>query len=278
MHNFGFKVVDKNYHLLEPILDYAVLHMRPVEIGLYFGDSAALELFDRRLFDTAIPVNAHTSHEQVHAFNLLETEDQLEEHIRLARTLGSAYSILHTAHGPVTLRPAKRSVLMTRLLDNLERAEDLCEKHDYRLHLENVFQPLSFYREFFDGILDRGLSRMHFCFDIGHAKVWSTDTLEDWIGFMQELEAEGIALHFHLHANQGLDDDHLSLAEAAALGITSADGYYNAHGYPGAYWLIEQHFPEAVKVFEVKAEHAISNLESVVAAGLSRKSNDLAIA
>ena len=69
---------------------------------------------------------------------------------------------------------------------------------------------------------------------------------------MEDLVAMGFGLHCHLHANQGFTDEHLSMAEVDALGIGGADGYYNTHGYPGAFWVIEEHFPSAVKVFEVR--------------------------
>ena len=191
MHNFGFKVMDKNPGLLGPILDYAIRHGRPVEVGLYSGDQQALELLEDQLFSASIPVSAHTDHERCHAFNLHCTQDLLDEHIRLALTLGSAYSVLHAANLPMTLRAARRPALLNLLLDNLERAEELCEVYNYRLHLENVYHPVSFYRYLFEGILARGLSRIHFCFDFGHAKVWSGVTLEDWIDFMDDLAAMG---------------------------------------------------------------------------------------
>lgn len=270
MHNFGLKVMDRNPDLLGPIINYAIHHRRPVEVGLYYGDSQALDLLGRELFNAPIPVNAHTDHGRFNAFNLHLTQDLLEDHILLARKLlGSAYSVLHTAGLPMTLRPGRRSALLKLLLDNLERAEELCAAHDYRLYLENVFHPLGFYRDIFEGVHARGLSRIHFCFDIGHAKLWSSETLKDWIAFMEELAAMGFGLHCHLHANQGFTDEHLSMAEVDALGIRGADGYYNPYGYPEAFWVIEEHFPSAVKVFEVKTEQAIANLETVAAARFS---------
>jgi sugar phosphate isomerase/epimerase len=268
MHNFGFKIIDRAPSQLGLILDYAIEQKRPVEVGLYQGDPAALDLLERRLAPGHVAVNAHTNHERCHALNLHLALDQLDAHIRQARSLGSGYSVLHAANMPLTQRAEKRSALMALLLDNLERAEALCAKHDYRLNLENVYHPLAFYRELFDGILSRGLARIHFCFDIGHAKVWSAETLDDWLAFMDELTSRGVRLHMHLHANQGITDEHLSLAEAQALGICGADGYFNAYGYPGAYWRIERRFPEAVKVFEVKAERAIENMEALTASAI----------
>ena len=82
---------------------------------------------------------------------------------------------------PLTPREGKQAELMALLLDNLERAEALCAKHDYRLHVENVYHRLGFYRRLFEGVVGRRLSRIHFCFDIGHAKVWSRETLDDWL-------------------------------------------------------------------------------------------------
>ncbi len=266
MHNFGFKVVDRSPSVLGPLLDYAIAHQRPVEVGLYYDDPSARHLLQQRLASGLVPVSAHTNHERCHAFNLHRSVDLLDAHILQARAFGSAYSVLHAANLPLTQRVSKQAPLMALLLDNLERAEVLCAKHDYRLHLENVYHPLGFYRELFDGILDRGLSRIHFCFDIGHAKVWSGETLDDWLAFMEELVTQGIRLHFHLHANGGLTDEHLSLAEAKTLGICGPDGYFNAYGYPEAYRIIGQRFPSAVKVFEVKPEQAIANIEALAAA------------
>ncbi|CAL1239030.1 sugar phosphate isomerase/epimerase family protein [Candidatus Methylocalor cossyra] len=264
MNKFGFKVVDERAAALGPVLDYAVDRGLPVEVGLYFSDRDALALLERRLADTGVPVNAHSDHGRYHAFNFDRTRGLLEEHIRLARQLGSAYSIVHTGASPMTQRPSRQSALFRLLVDNLARAEDLCTALDYRLHLENVYHPLAFYRELFAAIQRQGLRRIHFCFDIGHAKIWSSESLDDWLNFLDELVREGFALHFHLHANRGFADEHLALAEAQALAIAEPDDYYNPYGYPGAFRKVGERFPDAVKIFEVKLEQAIPNLEATI--------------
>ena len=266
MPNFGFKIVDKNAASLAPILDYAMTWARPLEVGFYFAEPEALDLIGTRLIGATIPVNAHSDQTRMHAFNLHETKDLLAAHIRQAQSIGSRYSILHVAKLPSTTRGSQRKILFERILDNLERAEDLCTRLDYRLHIENDFQSIVFYRQLFESIQARGLSRLHFCFDIGHAKVWSDESLDDWLAFMADLESAGHALHCHLHANAGFEDEHLSLAEAEAKGLAAPDGDYNPYGYPAAYWRVEQRFPHATKVFEVKPERAIANYEAVLAA------------
>lgn len=277
MHNFGVKFLDKSPSQIEPVLDYAIAHGLPVEVGLYARNAEVLNLLQRKLDHASIPINAHTDHFRCHAFNLHDTLDQLEQHIRTAQSFGSSYSVMHVADLPMTERAALRPALHKLLLDNLERAEALCTRLDYHLHIENVWHPISFYSELFQGICSRQLTRIHSCFDIGHAKIWSGNTLEEWLDFNDELLARGFRVHCHLHANQGFADEHLSMTEVDALCIGGADDYYNPYGYPNAFWQVADRFPEAVKVFEVKPEHAIANLEAVLSAhpgANSRSSND----
>jgi hypothetical protein len=265
-HHFGFKLSDRNPQPLEPVLAYAVRHRLPVEVGLYRDDPATHALFRRYLSGAALPVNAHTHHERCHAGNLQHSLPLLEAHIRSARSLGSTYSVLHPSLLPLPRQACRRPALLELLLDNLERAEAVCTRLEYRLFLENIFHSSDFYRELFAGIRARGLTRLHFCFDLGHAQVWSGNTLDDWLNLLEELAAAGFALHCHLHANRGLTDEHLSLPQIRALGAGEAAADFAAPGYPETYWLLERRFPAAVKVFEVAADQAIANLEAVLAA------------
>ena len=265
MRNFGFKIVDSAPGQFEAVLDYAIGKQLPIEVGMYHLDPAAHELLRDRLGRRPVPVAAHTHHERCHVFNFHQTLELLASHIAQARAVGSLYSVVHAANMPLTARPEKQAALIAHLLDNLERAEALCAECDYRLHVENVYHRLGFYRRLFEGVSERGLGRIHFCFDIGHAKVWSSETLDEWLAFLDELMGRDIRLHFHLHANQGLIDEHLTLAQAQARGICGPDGYFNGDGYPGAYRTIGRRFPEATKVFEVNPDQAIANLEAALA-------------
>lgn len=267
-NNFGFKIVDKARESLGPILDYALEHRKPVEIGLYFAEPAALEVLADRLADSGLAINAHSDHRVCNVFGLDQQLAVLDAHIDQASALGSRYSIIHTAKHPMTPRRASRASMLGRLLDNLSLADPLCAARDYRLYLENTYHALDFYAGLFEGVRARGLRNIGFCFDIGHARVWSTESLEQWFGFLAELRGAGIGLHCHLHANGGLGDDHLSLMEAIDRGIDGPDDDYNPWGYPRGYWELERRFPDAVKVFEVKDTLAIDNLQQVEAGAL----------
>jgi sugar phosphate isomerase/epimerase len=265
MRNFGYKIIDADVGQIGPVVDHALAKGRPLEVGIYHLDPAVHELLRQRLASTPVAVNAHAHHERCHVFNFHQSLGLLEAHIDQAKSFGSTYSVVHAANMPLTPRAEHRMAVLARLLDNLERAEAMCTRLDYCLHVENVYHRLDFYRQLFDGIAGRGLKRIHFCFDIGHAKVWSAETLDQWLDFLDVLAGQGFRLHFHLHANQGLTDEHLALAEARSLAVCGPDGYFNAYGYPGAYAVIGRRFPDAVKVFEVKPDQAIANLEAAIA-------------
>ncbi len=266
MNNFGLKIVDRNPSEFETVLDYVIATGSPLEVGCYFNETAAQDRITERLAGTGVRVNAHSNQNRMHIHNLHETGTAFAAHIEQARRMGSRYSIVHVSNYPTTSRQSQAGALRQRIADNLQRAEALCEQHDYRLHIENDYQPIGFYRALFESIHRLGLKRLHFCFDIGHAKLWSSESLTEWLDFSAELLSTGLAIHCHLHANSGFGDEHLSLAEAKNRGIADPDGDYNPFGYPLAYWEVERRLPEAVKIFEVKTGEAIANHTGVLAA------------
>ncbi len=266
MRNFGLKVVDQHPSEIETILQHVFLTDSPLEVGFYFGDPASLEYLGSRLRGSAIRVNAHSNQNRMHIHNLHDTHVAFASHIEQAKNLCSRYSIVHISNYPTTSRLSKGTALRQRLSDNLQRAEELCTLHDYRLHIENDFQPIDFYRHLFERIHDLDLKRLHFCFDIGHAKIWSNQTLTEWLDFACELVRAGFAIHCHLHANSGFGDEHLSVAEARLRGIADPDDDFNPYGYPQAYWEVARRLPHAVKIFEVKAAEAIANHTTVLQA------------
>lgn len=266
MKSFGLKVVDKNPSEINPILDYVLSTHSPLEVGCYFGEETALELIANRLKDTPVKVNTHSNQNRIHIHNLHETHACFATHIQQALTIGSRYSIVHVSNYPTTCRVSNGSTLRKRLSNNLQRAEELCTLYNYRLHIENDFQSISFYRYLFEHIRDLNLKCLHFCLDIGHAKIWSNETLSQWLDFAEELVREGFSIHCHLHANSGFGDEHLSIAEARIRGITEPDGDFNPFGYPLAFWEVDRRLPEAIKIFEVKSTEAIANHITALAA------------
>lgn len=264
MANIGLKIVDRDAEAIAPLVDYSLQTQRPLEIGWYHGNPAARRLLRAQLTRTTPKINCHVDQKLGGVLEAQTQQANLIEHIELAQAHGARYSIIHTGRGPMSARQSRRPQLFEALLGQLEIIETLCERFDYAMYIENTFHDLDFYQAWFQAIQRRGFKRLHFCFDIGHAHVWSSQPLTEWLGFLQTLQSQGFRLHFHWHINDGLTDQHLSLPEAEARGLLAGDADYLPMGWLAALALLDRHFPASPKVFEVKSELAIANLQQAL--------------
>ncbi len=265
LENIGLKIVDQDAQVIAPLVDLALGERRPLEIGWYFADPATHALLRKRLGANASKINSHIDQRVLGVYRAAAQRDVLAAHIDFARQFGSRYSIIHLSHVPMTVRTGRHPQLFARLLPDLLAIEAVCAAHDYALYIENTYHDLPFYRALFELICEHGLSRVHFCFDLGHAKVWSTQTIDAWAGFLDQLVTQGRRLHFHWHINEGFYDQHLSLGEAAALGLIGADGDYLRQDLFQTLAMLQRRFPDSHKVFEVKGQLAVANLREALA-------------
>jgi hypothetical protein len=261
---FGFKIVEKSRPSIEPLVERALREGRPLEVGLYYNDREALDYLTSRLPTSQAPVVAHLNHRRLDLFNLALREQELHDQLALAASLGAASVITHVALYPMTPRPEQHVAMVERLCAGLESMAVAAAGYGLRVHLENTFHGLGFYRTFFQQAAAAGLGPAHCCFDLGHARVWSTETLTQWCDFLAGLAATGSRLHVHLHANRGLYDDHLAFHTARRLGITGADGFTGGIDDLQVLALITARFPQVPKVFEVPAAEALENLDFVL--------------
>jgi hypothetical protein len=261
--NFGFKVVDRNRDEVEPILRCALEQRVPFEVGLYFADPATHEMLNAELKDSALALNTHLDHHHLSVFEIRGQEAYLRRQIETSLQWGAHYAIVHIAKVVMSPRRSNRKALMERLLSNFRMLNRICREYDFPLYLENTYHDLPFYQRIFTAVLHSGFDYIHACFDLGHAKVWSSEPLWDWLAFLDDLCADGFKLHFHLHANRGLADEHLSFQEAERLGATAADHFTAPWDGFEALSVIDQRFPDARKVFEIPPHQALSNLERV---------------
>ncbi|MEZ5454086.1 MAG: hypothetical protein R3E93_14900 [Thiothrix sp.] len=266
MQQFGYKIMKKNLAEEMPVVHAAIAQQRPLEVGLYTGDAEILDFIGATLREAAhpIPVNTHFNHYHSTLFELGSQEEQLHQQFADARALGSDYSVAHVHKWPVSLRPAFRETLAEHLTRQLLLLERFCAEYDHPVHIENTFHPLAFYQWLFALVERLELRYIHCCFDIGHAKIWSQESLPQWLQWLHELEDKGVRLHFHLHANNGLADQHLAFVESESLGLNRADDYIQAGDYFVAIARLHQQFPESHKVFEVKPVLALENMALVM--------------
>jgi sugar phosphate isomerase/epimerase len=264
MRSFGFKIVERDRDEIAPVVGRAQELGCPLEVGLYYGDGRAWQHLMEHLPRGGLPVVVHLDHRRLSLFRQESREAPLREQLDLAARLGAGYVITHVSPYPMTPRPERRTEVLERLLTGLGFTLGLCADYGLGLHIENTYHNLAFYRGLFQAAADAGLEGAHFCFDLGHGKVWSTQRLGDWLGFLGDLDQAGARIHFHLHANGGLNDDHLSFPAADRLCITGPDGYTGPWDSYEAMAEIAARFPASIKVFEVPAGEAIANRDHVL--------------
>ena len=258
LQRFGYKFTDTDHPELESILTSAERERCPIEIGLYHSHPRAIGLLTEALAESELPINTHLDHNQYSIFGISERLDDLARQIERAQALGSTYSITHLATTPLGQRAKVRRELVDGLVRELRLVNALCCALDHRIHVENTFHDLDLYQELFAAIANEQLEQIHCCFDIGHAKVWSTRPFSHWLEWLKDVEEAGFSLHMHLHANGGIKDEHLSFVEADARGLDAPDEYMPE----GPYWALAQlgaAHPEARKVYEVKPAYAVRN-------------------
>ena len=264
MKTFGYKFAEKSRAEIEPVLLTAIAEHRPLEVGFYFNDAGAWEVINAHLPQASIPVNIHLNHDVFGLFTIDKREAELHQQLCLAKSIRSDYAITHLHHMPTNQRPAFRAQLAAYLTPRLQLMNRIAAEYDHPIHIENTFHSLAFYRWLFELVESLDLPYIQQCFDLGHAKLWSQDPLSAWIAWLNEQTANGFRLHFHLHANNGLADQHLSFPEAEAQGFTQADSYTENGDYFHALQWLQMQFPNSRKVFEVKPHAAIANMQRVM--------------
>ena len=204
-----------------------------LELGFYFDNT----LFDPLQLDAPERVNIHFHYEQVTIADLPLIEPLIRRDVGRAKALGGAYGIIH--------------------LNDYTIADDL--RRDLPSYLGKLEQA--------EAIAERRLTHLHCCFDLGHAKALSASRREhsasDWLSCLHRLRNKGFKIHFHLHNNSGADDEHLSFVESERLGFNGPDRFSGPLGCLGLLARICGEFSAERKIFEVKMELALENLDFV---------------
>ncbi|MCG7929227.1 MAG: hypothetical protein JAZ20_00995 [Candidatus Thiodiazotropha weberae] len=264
--SIGHKVVDRRREEIEPLLASCRQQNRPIEIGLYFNDPSCHEFIEMWLAEHQLMLNTHLDHRKLSVFSLDEHENVplLQRQIELSQNWGADYGINHISAFSLSRRESYQPALLDKLTRQLHLLNSICRKHRFPIYLENTYHDLNFYRQVFNSIIENRFDYLHGCFDFGHAKVWSNQPLSEWLDFLETLKNAGKRLHFHLHANRGLSDEHLSFIEAEWLNIIKADSFTTPLNSFEAIELIDSRFSDSRKVMEVPIHEAMENLHKVV--------------
>lgn len=222
----GFKI--DNHALahqeFENHLDLYLSH--PFEFGLEtYGENRGSFIFGRKIdFNTVFLKETLLKHKHPNAvchitltnkvLNIAEKAPEiwlygLKEELNFAYSLNAKYVVLHG-----TSRERKTNPL-DKVIDNIAlNAQKLIEISPIPFCIENSYEDLGFYEQLFE----RMPKKVGFCCDIGHFKVHDKEYgtvlfKERLFAFLHKLKDMGRIVHFHIHDNNGLKDQHLTLLE-----------------------------------------------------------------
>lgn len=137
----------------------------------------------------------------------LNEEDWLQiwkEQKELVELINPNYLVLHATSKESKIFSEKKQI--ENICSNYLKVYDIFKRP---IFVENTYEDLSFYELLFES----ASPDLNFVFDIGHMKVHSKKSQNEWISFLKKLEKEGRLLHFHIHDNNGIYDLHRNISE-----------------------------------------------------------------
>lgn len=110
------------------------------------------------------------------------------------------------------------------------------------IFIENTYEDLPFYEKLF---LNAPAS-MNFVFDIGHMKIHSTKSRNEWIDFLLKLKESNRRIHFHIHDNNSVADEHKPLTEVNSDVYNFVEELLNL--FPDSNFILESHSPDFIRI------------------------------
>jgi len=114
------------------------------------------------------------------------------------------------------------------------------------IYVENTYEDLYFYEKLFKNApLD-----MNFVCDIGHLKIHSPNQSQmEWTLFLKRLAFQGRGIHFHIHDNNGIQDQHNPISTDNNKKIITFVQKLLAY-FPSSVFVLEQHSTSIEDMFK----------------------------
>lgn len=157
--------------------------------------------------------------------NLIDfSQEKFLRELSLARCLNSRKLIIHPEKLDAPKRLSYQFYYIPEIVKKLKEITEYLDETE-TIYIENVRFELEFYQMLFLEIKEKNIKQVGFCFDIGHGKVFSQYSFEEWFFFLEWLDSEDIDIYFHIHANEGHKDEHKPFYSFKDISILN-DGVY----------------------------------------------------
>ncbi len=210
----SIKIFDNEKHeTINDKINYAIKNQIGVELCMY--NELFLNEKEQELVRNVQNKSIHANH-KYSIFTLATPNHKYHKNfyqeIKFAKQCGTNKMIIHIAgdtetgtfYTMPTLAKKEMFIRFFKFISELPKEYD-----NFTFCIENTFETPEFFRNFLN--LSKEYlqpQKIGFCFDIGHAKVWSSTSIQTWKEFIESLHSESIPLHFHVHANDGTNDMH----------------------------------------------------------------------
>lgn len=225
-----------------------------------------LELFEKYQISNS---TLHTNHYRFDLGSLLDKPEQkyelldiLSKDLELARKIGAKRIVIHPYKFPFTKKTNAQKKVVELLVNEIAGISQMLGMLGITAHIENTFDEISFYRVLFEEMKKRSVQNFGFCFDIGHAKIWSSSTLAQWTRLLYDMDDMGFPIHSHLHVNYGIFDDHLPFFDEILSSISQEDEFLEGEYLDCIKNLVDS-FPKATFTAEVKSKFALQNMQII---------------
>jgi len=225
-----------------------------------------LKKIENTRFSEVADLMLHTDHCHTWGFQISDPETlaSYTTEMQNANRLGMRKVVMHYND-----KMDKEDVTDKRLHDDLLRINDLGEKYGITIHLENTLfvhddhsfdkANIDFHERIFSHVTDEKMKNIGFCFDLGHGKVFSDNKLAEWLKFIDSLVEKTIPVHFHLHNNHGVHDDHMPFHIADMEGLNEGDSYTGGEHYLNVLNKIINTY-KAMQLIEIPSSYALAEM------------------
>lgn len=273
----GIKLrTDASINEQKSFIDYALNEQLGLEIALSNKTSAkdAEETFKQTNFYNISNTILHLDNKKFFGFEIdkKETYDHFAYEMQFVKNMDIKKTVMHYSD---TMK--KADATDDKLKQDLIQINNLSANYSVITHIENtLFEKESeftkdkdtyinanvdFFERLFKIVREENLKNIGFCFDLGHGKVISSNTIPEWLNFIDNLNKDNISLHFHLHNNEGTDDDHMPFHLADKKGLNEGDNYTQGNHYLDVINYIIKKYNTALQIMETHPQHALDEIK-----------------
>ena len=265
----GIKIFDNDTEInLNDIFNLSIKDNLAIEIALYNNtlDDFLTKINKSELYNKVKNKSIHLDYRKYLVNNLSEKKyyQAMENELLIAKELQINQGVIHY-QSPKNYKIHLEQFSKENIINNLTILYNKAKEKNFIFYIENTFiykqryelNNLEYHRVLWDTILELNYQDyLGICLDWGHVKAFTNDSLNDWINFVRYLKSNDMPIYMHIHDNNALKDQHLSLKESIDLNLFQYN-HDKDKDFISVLAEIEEEFKDNILILEYSSEIAI---------------------